>query len=951
MLTTALRIRWPAGLLLLAAIYILAAKLGLALAFLNPSATAVWPPTGIALAAVLVFGPRVWPAIFLGAFITNEMTAGTAATSLLIAGGNTLEALIGGALVNRVARGRAAFENPESIFWFVVLAGFMSTALSATIGVTALWLFGFSTGAAYGPTWLTWWLGDMAGALVVAPALLLWHGHRQAQWRGVQWIELLALSGVALAVTWIVFALSTYPIGFVCIPIVAWAAARFGQREAATATCILSAVAIWESLHGRGAFGGHTANETLLLLQSFMVVTSIVGLTLGASATGRGIAERQLHRANDELEARVRARSQELQSAHDKLVATESRLKEAQTLAHVGSWVWNVADDSEWWSEELYRICGIEVGSFTPSYRAFLAMVPADERAAIEAIVQKALNDHQPFQFEHRIVRPDRSVRVLNSQGRVVADDMGRVVQMSGASQDITARKMDEDIIRRSERRLQTIIDAEPACVKLVSRDGILLEMNRAGLNMIGAKTKADIEGRPVSELIHPEDLDRFLDIHRAAADGQPGRAEFRIRRLDGGERWVDSHLVPFDAQVGGHAERAVLSVTSDVTERKRLENQLHQSQKLEAVGLLAGGIAHDFNNLLTAIGGYTEMVLEALDEGDARREDLLEVAKAAQRAAALTRQLLAVSRRQVLQPTMLDVNGMVTNVQKLLHRTIPENIEIQLDLRPDLELVHADRGQLEQVVLNLAINAGDAMPRGGRLRLITQTVDLDEASVRCRPPMPPGRYVQLTVADTGTGMAKETQAHIFEPFFTTKTLGKGTGLGLATVYGIVKQSSGFIWVASELGHGTTFEIYLPAIRDAVEPETAERPGPRFAGGSQTILLAEDDGAVRRFARSILTNHGYTVLDARDGDEALAIARKYTGAIDLLVADVVMPGLSGRTLAARLAMERPNVRVLYTSGYSENMIVRAGIEPGRRLLPKPFLPADLLQKVGETLAA
>jgi len=523
---------------------------------------------------------------------------------------------------------------------------------------------------------------------------------------------------------------------------------------------------------------------------------------------------------------------------------------------------------------------------------------------------------------------------------------------MSGASQDITARKIDEEIIRRSESRLQTIIDAQPACVKLVSRDGILLDMNRAGLEMIGADISGDVQGRPISELIHPEDLERFLEIHHAAADGRPGRAEFRIRGLDGRERWVDSHLVPFDAPAGADAEeRAVLSVTSDVTERKRLEDQLRQSQKLEAVGLLAGGIAHDFNNLLTAIGGYTEVVLKTFDEGDARHDDLMEVSKAAERAAALTRQLLAVSRRQVLQPTVLDVNGMVTNVQKLLHRTIPENIEIQLELSPDLELVRADRGQLEQVVLNLAINAGDAMLRGGRLRLTTKTIDVDEASARRRPPMPPGRYVRLTVSDTGTGMAKETQAHIFEPFFTTKTLGKGTGLGLATVYGIVKQSSGFIWVESELGRGTTFEIYLPAVRDAVELEIPVIPAPRFAIGSQTILLAEDEGAVRRFARNILANHGYTVLDARDGDEALALAREHTGAIDLLVTDVVMPGLSGRDLAVRLTAERPDVRVLYTSGYSENMIVRAGIEPGLKLLPKPFLPADLLQKVGETLAA
>ena len=948
---TALNLRWLAGWALLTGTYVLAGKLGLALAFLHPSATAVWPPTGIALAAVLVFGPRVWPAIFLGAFITNEMTAGTAATSVLIAGGNTLEALIGGSLVNRFARGRAAFDAVESTFRFVVLAGLLSTAVSATIGVTSLWLFGLSTGAGYGPTWLTWWLGDAAGAVVVAPALLLWLVDHQARWRAVQWVELLMLSGVMLAVGWTVFAVSAYPIGFLCLPIVAWAAARFGQREAATATCLLSAVAIWESAHGRGTFGGHTVNETLLLLQSFMAVTSIVGLTLGASSTGRDIAEQELLRANDDLEARVRARSRDLQSAHDTLLATESRLKEAQALAHVGSWEWNVADDSVWWSEELYRIYGIEPGAFTPSYRSFMTLVPDDERAAIEAVVQNAFSDRQPFQFEHRIVRPDGGVRVLNSHGRAIVDDAGRVIRMSGASQDITARKMDEEIVRRSESRLQTIIDAEPACVKLVSREGILLDMNRAGLDMIGANAPADVAGRPVRELIHPEDLDRFLEIHRAAADGRPGRAEFRIRGLDGRERWMDSHLVPFDAPPGEDAGSAVLSVTSDVTERKRLEDQLRQSQKLEAVGLLAGGIAHDFNNLLTAIGGYTEVVLNTFDAGDARHDDLQEVAKATQRAAELTRQLLAVSRRQVLQPTVVDMNVMVTNVQKLLHRTLPENIEIQLELRPDLELVRADRGQLEQVMLNLAINAGDAMPCGGRLRLVTQTVDVDEAYARRRPPMPPGRYVQLIVSDTGTGMAKETQAHIFDPFFTTKTRGKGTGLGLATVYGIVKQSRGFIWVESELGRGTTFEIYLPTSRDVVDPEVASAPAPRFAGGSQTILLAEDDGAVRRFARNVLASHGYTVLDARDGDEALAIARTHTGAIDLLVADVVMPGLSGRDLAVRLAAERPEVRVLYTSGYTEDMMIRTGIEHGLRVLPKPFLPADLLQKVGETLAA
>jgi CheY-like chemotaxis protein len=344
-------------------------------------------------------------------------------------------------------------------------------------------------------------------------------------------------------------------------------------------------------------------------------------------------------------------------------------------------------------------------------------------------------------------------------------------------------------------------------------------------------------------------------------------------------------------------------------------------------------------------------MTLQTLDDDDKRREDLQEVAKASRRAAALTRQLLAVSRRQILQPTVLDVNEMVADIQKLLRRTIPENIDLHLELSEVLDPVRADRGQIEQVVLNLAINAGDAMPQGGRLLVATENIDVDEERARRHPPMSAGRYVRLTMNDTGMGMTAQTQAHIFEPFFTTKERGKGTGLGLATVYGIVKQSEGFIWVESEVGRGTIFEVYLPVVREPIASSVQVVLVAEITGGSQTILLAEDDGAVRRLARNVLTNQGYTVIDARDGDEALEFARRYAGAIDLLITDVVMPGLSGRDLAARLSGERPDVRVLYTSGYTENVMKRAGFESEPTLLPKPFLPADLLRKVNEVLRA
>jgi PAS domain S-box-containing protein len=724
-------------------------------------------------------------------------------------------------------------------------------------------------------------------------------------------------------------------------------------------------------------------------------------------------------------------------------------------------------------------------GRITLSEGSGLATLDVEPRKLVGRSVFDVYRDVPEVIANTRRVLAGETFTVVVNLGEVdvetwyspLRDRQGAVTGAIGVSLDVTERRAAEQVVIRSERRLRTIIDAQPACVKVVSPDGRVLDMNRAGLSMVGVEHLATVVGQAAINLVHTDDRDGYLQMHRAALSGSPGRREFRIVGLTGEERWVDSHAVPFDtSDEKGESRPGVLSVTSDITERVRaqgalheaeermrfaleasrlgvwdtnlttgvchwsetcellhgvargafrkdfpafierihpedreavlqtidqavrehrdieieyrtlwpdgtehrisstahffydeagvplrgagvsidvtekrsLEAQLRQSQKMEAIGLLAGGIAHDFNNLLTAIGGYTDMVLQTFDGHDARREDLQEVAKAAQRAAALTRQLLAVSRRQILQPTLLDMNGMVAGFEGFLRRTIPESIELQLELSPVLDSVHADQGQLEQVVLNLAINASDAMPQGGRLHLATDAVDIDEAWAQRHLPMPAGRYVRLTVSDTGMGMTQETQAHIFEPFFTTKERGKGTGLGLATVYGIVKQSNGFIWVQSDIGRGTKFEIYLPVVHQPVELPVQIAPSVDVGGGSQTILLAEDDGAVRRLARDVLANQGYAVLEARDGDEALAIARRFPHAIHLLIADVVMPGLSGRDLAGRLTVERPDMRVLYTSGYTENVMMRAGFEPGSTLLAKPFLPLDLLTKVRDT---
>ena len=394
----------------------------------------------------------------------------------------------------------------------------------------------------------------------------------------------------------------------------------------------------------------------------------------------------------------------------------------------------------------------------------------------------------------------------------------------------------------------------------------------------------------------------------------------------------------------------AGLVIFYDVTEHKRLEQQLLQSQRMEAVGRLAGGIAHDFNNFLTVIIGHSQLLIDRLASNDPMRTDIQEVEKCAQHAADLTRQLLAFSRKQILQPKVLDLNAIVANLEKMLRRLIGEDVELTVRLNPSLGRVKTDPGQVEQIIVNLAANARDAMPGGGKLTIETANADLGDLYAGQHADVAPGQYVMLAVSDTGAGMDRETQARIFEPFFTTKERGKGTGLGLATVYGIVKQSQGHIWVYSEPGHGSTFKVYLPRIEEAAEITAAlSMPSPSVSG-SETVILVEDDDTVRRLVRQVLSCHGYTVMECRSPEEALGMSSNYSGHIHLMVTDVVMPGGSGPELAQRITAQRPETQVLFMSGYTDDAIVHHGVlDAGVAFLAKPFTPDELLRKVRKVL--
>ena len=571
-----------------------------------------------------------------------------------------------------------------------------------------------------------------------------------------------------------------------------------------------------------------------------------------------------------------------------------------------------------------------------------LDFVHPDDREAVKARIDD-------FSGDLLSVRRNET-RFLGLDGREICAEVAArsiIYQGEAATQvmfrDVSLRKRAEEELRQSEERFYKAFHAMPDPITVATAsEGRYIDVNESFLRVTGYQ-REEVIGRTSMEISfweRPEDRAALLETLNKG--GSVRDFEIRFRTKSGEQRTaLDSAEV---VELAG--QKCIFAIFKDITEQRKLEKQLRQAQKMEAIGQLSGGIAHDFNNLLSVIIGYSEVLEEGLPKGDTLHKSCEQIAKAGRSAALLTRQLLAFSRQQVLEPKVLDLNSVVLHVEKMLRRLIGEHIDLATALSPNLGHVKADQGQIEQVIINLAVNARDAMPNGGKLTIETTDVDLDEAYTHKHPLHPPGPYVLLAVSDTGVGMDAETQARIFEPFFTTKEMGKGTGLGLATVYGVVKQSGGFIWVYSEVGHGTTFKIYLPRTTEAV---AEERPAPaRSLRGTETVLLVEDEEALREFTATALTQHGYTVLTAGRPDEAIAMASRHQGPIDLLLTDVIMPGMNGRALAGNLIAVRPEIRVVYMSGYtgfSHPELVDSNII----LLAKPFTREALLHKVREGL--
>jgi PAS domain S-box-containing protein len=838
------RLRQPAvyviELCLLGLTYFALAKGGLALASINPSATPIWPPTGFALAVILLRGYRVWPAIFVAAVLVNLTTAGSLATSFAIGVGNTLEGLIGAYLVNRWADGRDAFGTPAGVARFALLS-FLPTAVSATIGVGSLALAGFAAWTNFGSIWLTWWLGDLAGALVVTPVVVLWARAGRSAWRRPELID----SAVTLAGTCAVGLLAfsplieqtgnRAPLGFLAILPLLWSALRRGQRDTATVALVISFFAVWGSLAGSGPLARDDLNESFLLLIMFMIATAVPSLALSADVAVRKRAEDELRRTQDELNQRVEARTAALTATnralqaeidHRKRVEADFEqqrvhLTEAQRLANLGSWIRNIDQDSGIWSDQLCEIYGLRPGEHDSSFEGFIKLVHPDDRERVREEYALILQTGQGLRSERRIVRPDGETRHVQNCMEVIRDESGRVVRLLGICQDVTEHKQAEGALRETEERLA-------------------------------------------------------------------------------------------------------------------------QAHKMEALGQLTGGIAHDFNNILMIVGGHADMLRRRVSDARAL-QGLDAIASAARRGENLTRQLLTFSRRQPLSPAVIDLKERVEAVRDMLGSSLRGNIALVVDIPDDVWRVKVDVAEFELALVNIAVNARDAMPQGGTFTLTARNL---AARPGRRGATPDGDTVELALHDTGEGIPADVLGKIFDPFFTTKVVGKGTGLGLSQVYGFVRQSGGVVRARSEAGRGTTIIMQLPRSTDAVTVKSEAPAAPGSAVARGTILVVEDNSEVADVTGALLEQIGYRVLRALNAAEALRLLQS-GNRIDLVFSDIVMPnGMNGIHLAQEVSEHHPQIGVLLTTGYSD---VAAAAETRFPILRKPFEVLALQRAVAEAL--
>ncbi len=964
--------RYALALATVAAAYFLLAKLGLQLASINPSTSPIWPPTGVALAAVLLGGLRIWPAILVGAFAANATTAGTLETSAFIAVGNTLEGVVGGYLIARWCGGTGAFSTPARVAKFAIVCAGVPTVISASIGVLTLCVAGFADWANFIPIWVTWWLGDAAGAVVVTPVIVLWATTR---WRLLGWKEagdIAVVLGCAVAVGLVAFSPLlprseyTSPLGFLAILPLVLAALRRGTRDTATVGLLLAVFAVWATIAQAGPFGQIGLNESFLLLLTFMLSVSVPSLALSADVEMRRRSEDDLRRIHAELDDRVKERTAALAEANSRLGEANSRLGEAnsrlsdaniqlieaQRLANLGSWSWDIKQNRIGWSDQLYDIYGLAPGEFKGTFAQFIELVHPEDRMQVEASMTRALKSGRDFSHEERILRKDGSVRHLLSVGEVIRDGNSKAVRMLGVCLDVTERKQAESALRESEQNIRMLLaGVRDYAIYMLDVDGQVRSWN-VGAEQIKGYNADEIVGRHFRTFYTEEDRandlpDRALTI--AAREGKFEAQGWRVRK--DGSRFFASELI--DAIRNDSGDLAGFAkITRDITAQHEAQvaldetrEQLAQAQKMEALGQLTGGIAHDFNNLLMIVSGYAQILQRKLNEPkDVQAVEAIRAA--AGRGERLTRQLLTFSRRQQLMPVVVDLRSRIGAVRDMLAPSLRGNIELVVDIEDKIWPVEVDLGELELALVNVAVNARDAMPDGGTITIQARNMVVTPGSAAGSLE---GDFVALAIIDTGTGIPHDVLQRVFEPFYTTKPVGKGTGLGLSQVHGFANQSGGAVTVASEPGRGTVVTVYLPRAEAEAPAEAGMGTGAAGVQVQGTVLVVEDSRDVADVTSALLEQLGYRVVRAENAAEALRHLQQGIE-FNLLFSDIVMPGaIDGIGLAQICREQFPDLPVLLTSGFSD----AARAADGRfDILRKPFelsvLEHAIEQVIGDT---
>ena len=652
----------------------------------------------------------------------------------------------------------------------------------------------------------------------------------------------------------------------------------------------------------------------------------------------------------------LRMVEQALRSARE----TETSLRESEARLELaiegskGGW-WEIVMDPEapqavpdeiHLSPSSKALIGYQDHDFPNSQSAWREQIyPADLTELQESSFNHLMGLTPQHEAEYRIRHKNGDLRWIYVRGRIQRDSDGRPLRWSGVNWDITDKKTADERLHQ----LFQAVEQSPSIVIITDSDGNIEYVNPKFSRVTGYSADEVIGENPriLKQSDTPPDVHE--ELWRTISAGGEWQGEFKNQKKDGEPYWVLASISPIINSEG--VTTHYLGVQEDITERKKVEAQLMQSQRMESLGLLVSGVAHDFNNLMTAVIGFADLALNKTPQDDQKRADLTEIKRAGETASWLTRQLLAFSRQQVLEPRVLDLNQVVGQTAQLLRHVLGDGIEMVIRQQPELWNVRCDPGQLEQVLMNLAVNSRDAMPGGGRVTLETANVEIDEAYASSHASAEPGPYVTLTVTDTGCGMDRDTQVRVFEPFFTTKQRGQGTGLGLSTVYGIVKQSGGYIWVYSEPDRGTTFKIHLPRVREVAELAGESEPFVSPTTGDERILLVDDDDSVRRLATRILEDEGYRVLAAENPEQALRMWKGLDGTLDLLLTDVSMPGMSGFSLAKAIASQGRRIKVLYLSGHSRHSMAYADLDLESSVLAKPFSRDSLVRKVREVLEA